>query len=93
MRYKKPTLSPDVETELTRLGVEGVRDLLRLSGEAVIRLPNSEKLSRAEALDWIRWENVLRERRDDWRFLVIVVGAIAAVIAAIEGWSALKALV
>ena len=25
-------------------------------------------------------------------FLVIVVGAIAAVIAAIEGWSALKAL-
>jgi hypothetical protein len=92
VRQTKPTLSADVETELRRLGVEGVRDLLRLSREAVIQLPNSEELSRAEALDWIRWENVVQERREDWRFLIVVVGALAAVIAAIEGWSALKAL-
>jgi len=92
VRQAKPKLSADVETELRWLGVEGVRDLLRLSREAVIQLPNSEKLSRGEALDWIRWENVVKERREDWRFLVVVLGAVAAVIAAIEGWSALKAL-
>lgn len=96
-KAKKPNLAPDVERDLRLLGVEGLRDLLRVStdgysgtgGLTVIQLPNT-KGTRSELLDWLRWQEAVKARRANWRFCLTLalsaIAAVAAVIAAIEGW-------
>jgi hypothetical protein len=94
---KELILAPDVERDLRLLGVEGVRDLLRVStdgfsgtsGLASIQLPNSMD-SRANLLAWIQCQEAVKVHRENWRFwwtlALAAIAAIAAVIAAIEGW-------
>jgi hypothetical protein len=54
-----------------------------------IQLPNS-KAKRADLLRWLQYQQLAKERRDNWRFwwtlALSAVAAFAAVIAAIEGW-------
>jgi hypothetical protein len=94
---KQPNFAPDVERELQLLGVEGVRDLLRVSTNgysgtgalADIGLPNS-KATRGDLLSWIQCQEAGKGRRENrrfwWTVALSAIAAVAAVIAAVEGW-------
>jgi hypothetical protein len=94
---QKPNFSTEVERDLQLLGVEGVRDLLRVStdgyhgtgGAAIIPLPYS-KASRADLLAWLRYTEAVEARRETrrfwWTMFVAGVAAVAAVVAALEGY-------
>lgn len=96
-KTKKPNLASDVERDLLLLGVEGVRDLLRVStdgysgtgGLTVIQLLNT-KGAGSELLNWLRWRETVKARRANRRFCLTLalsaIAAVAAVIAAIKGW-------
>jgi hypothetical protein len=97
MEVQKPHFSTSVESDLRLLGVEGVRDLLRVStdghsgtgGLTNIPLPNSEA-TRGELLTWIKYQDALKTRRENrrfwWTLALSTIAAVAAVVAAIEGW-------
>jgi hypothetical protein len=99
VRPRKPKLSREALTDLELLGVEAVRDMVRLSTDTPIpttfALENS-RLKRPDAIAWLRWKERKAARRENWRFwltfAVVVIGALAAVVAAIEGLPTLKAL-
>lgn len=85
---RRPTLEAPVREEIDYYSTEQLRDLYHGATSGLIRLRNAN-ISREEIQAEIRWR-LSRESRRFWITLIVaVVGTLAAVIAAVEGYKPL----
>lgn len=88
MIQRKPDLDPSIREDIAYYSTDQLARLYHEETSGLIRLRNAN-ISREELKAEIQW----RQWRESWRFWitlsVTVIGTIAAIIAAIEGWRTL----
>jgi hypothetical protein len=83
------------------MGLEAVRNWIRHIAPPVdpktseiFTTSSNAKLSRVGLIAWIRWKEAAAARRENRRFrltfIFVVIGALAAVMAAVEGWLSMQ---